>query len=246
MKQIDPRRLQERLYSQRLRYLSELNELAHGENEAFANDDETCFALVHQYPYGPCASFTGYDPAFFEQVLHRYPSLNLNISLPPGQALRVEPMRGLTQNGSYEYFAYEGEPPTAPIDPRVRLLAKEEHELVRPIMQHDAPILNDPEALIFVCFDAEQIVGYLSCSPEWEDVWDAGNVFTLPEHRGKGIGTALDYAYLKTMRERGFVPYGSGVYNPASAAAARKAGFELCCVRHAFNYKRPKLFRRRT
>jgi len=104
---------------------------------------------------------------------------------------------------------------------------------------HNHDNLNhQPQA--FAWFEDAQPLGYLSCGPMIEDLWDVGLVFTLPESRGRGIATALAYAYLKTMRERGLVPYYSGVSNPYSARAAQKAGFRLCGTRHLYNYKRPK------
>jgi len=241
MKPITPERLYEILSAQRLRYASSLLELERKlfENEAFANDGESCFALVTQYPHGPGAFFTDYDPGFIKQLLRRCPRLNLSFDLPPGAQLEIGRIRGLKPCAvSTESFACDGDAPAAPIDPHIRLLAAEEFDLVRPIVRCEDDIKFAEK--IFVWAEGGQIVGYLCCSPSFADVWDVNHIFTLPEHRGKGIGTALAYAYLKTMREQGLVPYYSGVTNPASAAAARKAGFQLCGTRYAFTYKRPK------
>jgi len=241
MKQIEPESLYEILSAQRLRYIALLLELKRQlfKNEAFANESESCFALVTQYPYGPGASFTGYDPAFFKELLRRYPKLDFSLALPPGIPSQVKRMRGLKQNSvPSACFAYEGEAPAAPVDPHIRLLAKEEFDLLRPVADRQDDI-NYAEK-IFVWSEGTQIAGYLCCSPDFDDLWDVNYIFTLPEHRGRGIGTALAYAYLKTMREQGIIPCYSGVTNPASAAAARKAGFQPCSVSYAFKYKRPK------
>ena len=233
----------------RLRHASSLLELERKlfENEAFANESESCFALVTHYPYGPFATFTDYDPAFFKQMLRRYPQLELSFDLPPGTHLQIKRTRGLKQSiAPRECFSYEGDPPAAPVDPHIRLLVKEEFDLVRPIAEYQDDINYAKE--IFIWHDGAQIAGYLCCSPSidgvdgFDDIWDVNNIFVLPTHRNKGIGAALAYAYLKTMRGRGLALCYSGVTNPFSAAAARKAGFQLCCTRYAFKYQKPVIF----
>jgi len=241
MKQLEPERLCERLSTQRLRYMSLFHEVKRQlfENEAFANDSESCFALVTHYPYGPAASFTQYDPVFLKELLRRYPKINFSLDMPPGAQPQVERMRGLKQHSIPTVcFAYEGEAPAAPVDPHIRPLAKSEFDLLRPIVDHQDNLVYAEKA--FVWSEGAQITGYLCCSPNFDDIWDVNHIFTLPGHRGHGIGTALAYAYLKTMREQGLVPYYSGVTNPASAAAARKAGFQPCRTSYAFQYKKPK------
>ncbi|MCL2298826.1 MAG: GNAT family N-acetyltransferase [Firmicutes bacterium] len=238
MKQIEPEALYEILNADRLRYCCVLWELRQGNNEAFSNDDGTGFALVHRYPAWHFASFTGYDPVFLKEVLRRYRKLNVSIEQPEGRVLCVEAVRGLTPDPKpYECFAYTDEVPAGPFHPNIRPLAKEEYGLVRPIAEHPNHI--DYAEGLFAWFDGERPLGYLSCGPEVDDIWDVHRIYTLPDYRNKGIATALAYAYLKTMREQGLVPYYSGVTNPASAAAARKAGFAQCSTRYAFKYERP-------
>ena len=241
MRQIDPQALLDILRADRLRFCGMLWELNQGGNEAFASEDHSCFALVHQYWYGPHATFTGYDPAFLRQVLRRYPKLGLCVDLPPGAQLQIERMRGLKAYSlPFEFFAYDGDIPAAPIDLHIRLLDESEFDLLRPLVRDEIE-LKTPGMQAFAWFEGEQIAGYLHCSPCYEDIWDVGYVFTLPEHQGRGIGAALYYAYRKTIREQGETPYVSGVTNPASAAAARKAGFLPCSIRYAYKYKRPKI-----
>jgi|GEM_PF-2826371 len=238
---IDPQVLFKILNADRLRFSGALLALQQGGNETFANEDRSCFALVHQYPYGPFAFFTDYDLEFFRAVLRHYPKLNMCIDLPPGTQLQAGRLRGLKPYPQpYEFFAYEGDAPTAPIDPHIRLLAQSELELLRPVVQYENE-LDMPGIQAFAWFEGDRIAGYLHCSPEYEDIWDVGFVFVAPEHRGRGIAAALYYVYLKTLREQGEIPQACGVTNPASAAAARKAGFQPCSIRYAFKFKRPKI-----
>jgi len=249
MKQIEPQALLERLRPQRLCFFSEYYDLMRPEEienrkiKCFANQDETCLAMTWVYPEWNVAGFIGYDKTFTREVLRGFdkPSIEVVFPVPPGETLPHIKLRGLRKKAVEESFAHEGPVPEAPIDAHVQLLEKEEFEPLRAIGQghgnHDN-LNHQPQA--FAWMDDGKPLGYLSCGPMIEDIWDVGLIFTLPECRGRGIATALAYAYLKTMRERGFVPYYSGVTNPASAAAARKAGFRLCGTRHLYSYKRPK------
>ena len=247
MKQIEPPALLERLRPRRLCYSQEYMDLLRPEviaNRAircYANQDGTCFAMTWVYPDWNTASFIGYDKAFTREVLRQFDETEACWSLPPGEALPGVKLRGLRKKTVVESFACEGPMPQAPVDPHICLLGKEQFAPLRAIGQGhgDHDNLNHmPQA--FAWMEEGQPIGYLSCGPMIEDIWDVGLVFTLLEHRSRGIATALAYAYLKSMRERGLVPYYSGVTNPASAAAARKAGFQLCCTCHAFKYKCPK------
>lgn len=243
MKQIEPQAMLERIRPQKLCYFAEyldLSRLVIAERaiQCYANDDESCLAMTWAYPRWNVASFIGYDKEFTREVLLQFNETTAGWSLQPGEELPDIKLRGLRKKGVYESFAYAGPAPETPIDPQIRLLEKEAFGPLRAIAPRQDDLDHHPLALAWM--EEGRPLGYLACGPSTEDIWDVGLIFTLPEYRGRGIGTALAYAYLKTMRERGFVPYYSGVSNPHSAGAARRAGFQLYNTCHAFNYKRPK------
>ena len=247
MKQIEPQTLLERLRPQRLRYFTEYHDLSQPEtlkNYAiccYTNEAGSCFVMTWIYPKWNVANFIGCDNELAREVLRRFDETEAAWPLPPGETPPGIKLRGLRQKAIQEAFAYEGPMPEASIDPHICLLEKERFAPLQAIGQghgnHDN-LNHTPQA--FAWMEKGQPLGYLSYGPSIEDIWDVGLIFTLPECRGRGIGTKLAYAYLKTMRERGLVPYYSGVTNPASAAAARKAGFQLCRTDYLYSYKRPK------
>jgi len=244
MKQIEPQAMLERIRPQRLCYFQEYMDLSRpGEIElraikCYANQDETCYAVTWVYPSWNAAGLIGYDKEFAREVLAQFKETGVGLSLPPGEALPDIKLRGLRETGVTESFAYEGPAPETPIDPHIRLLEKEAFGPLRAIAQRQDDLDHHP--LAFAWMEEGRPLGYLACGPSTEDVWDVGLIFTLPEHRGRGIATKLAYAYLRTMRERSLVPYYSGVSNPHSAKAAQKAGFQLSCTCHSYSYKRPK------
>jgi len=247
MKQIEPQAMLERIRPKRLCYLQECMDLSLPEKiaqwaiQCYANEDETCLAVTWNYPAWNVASFVGYDKNFIREVLRQFDNCKectVGFSLPPGGKLPDIKLRGLRHNGVYESFTYEADVPDNPIEPHIQLLEKEQFALLQAVLpDHDN---LDHQELALAWLENGQPMGYISFGPMFEDIWDVGNIFTLPEYRNRGIGAALAYAYLKTMRARGLVPYYSGVSNPYSAEAARKAGFRLCCTSCAYKYKRPK------
>ena len=249
MKEIEPQSLLARIAPQRLCYLTEYLDLSSPEMlakwamECWANEDESCFAVVWQYPSWGNVHFIGYDKAFCKAVLSRFKTTNVAFAYPPEEARPKVRIRGLKEKRRciYECFTCEGPAPTEPINPHIRLLEKDEYDLVRPIVRQKEDLQD--KCVVLAWLENGAAIGYISYSlyEGMEDSWDVNYIFSLPEHRGRGIGTALAYAYLKDIRARDCVPYYSGVSNPASAAAARKAGFLLCGTRYAFTYKRPLL-----
>ena len=244
MHKIEPHALLERILPQRLCYFTEYLDLMRPEEiekraiKCYSNQDKSCFAVTWVCPDWNVAGFIGYDKNFTREVLRGFDESEVGFPLPPGEALPKIALRGLRKKAVEDDFAYEGPVPEAPINPHVQLLEKEAFEPLRAIAPRQDDLDHKP--LAFAWFENGQPLGYLACGPMVEDIWDVGLIFTLPECRGRGIATALAYAYLKTMRERGLVPFYSGVSNPHSAKAAQKAGFQLCGTGHLYNYKRPK------
>ena len=180
MKQLEPQALYMPLMADRLRYCCALLALRQGGNEAYANDGETCHALVHQYPYGSFAFFTDYDPIFFKQVLRRYPRLDMCIDLPPGATIQIERIRGLKPCAEPQiFYAYEGENPAAPADPQIRLLAAigaDERTLLSPFTTNELE-LGRSGMTAFVWFEGGDPAACLLCVPEIEDVWDVSGLY---------------------------------------------------------------------
>ena len=246
MREIEPQTMLERIRPQRRCYFSEYVDLVRPEEikiraiKCYANEDATCHAVTWKYPTWNVVNFIGDDNAFITEVLRQYEKTDGSFVLRSGEPLLGVHIRGLKMDCLYENFAGEGPMPQAPIDTRIRLLAKEDFDLVRPIMQEPEAVREKLSVLAWL--ENGVATGYISYGvfEDVEDSWDVSLIFVAPEQRGQGIGTKLAYAYLKTMREQGEIPYYSGVSNPHSARAARGAGFQLCCTRHSFHYKRPK------
>ncbi|MDR1464634.1 MAG: GNAT family N-acetyltransferase [Oscillospiraceae bacterium] len=254
MRPIEPADLLARLLPQRLRWFTEVRALLLGEDvRCHENDAGDCFAMEWHYPYGPFVSLLGregppLDRAFCREILGQFPQADgafvLPPDVPPPKAcpFAKDGWNGLTFGTAYRCFA--GKPsadlgaPEAPADPRIRPLAGEEHALLLPFTRHPAE-LEEPGLEVLAWFEGGRLCGHIRFAPAAADIWDVGLIHTLPEHRGRGIATALARAYRQTIRARGLTPYYSGVSNPHSARAARKAGFSPCCARYAFQWKRP-------
>jgi len=248
MKQIEPESLLQRIAPRRLCYSMEYLDLSSPAMrekwaiECYADQTDTCFAVIWKYPEWSMVNFIGYEKNFCKALLSRFKTTNVAFVVPPIEPLPKVRIRGLKpkRTFAYESFCCETPAPETPVDPHIRLLAKEEYDLVRPIVRQKEDL--DDCCVVRAWLENGNALGYISYAlyEGMEDSWDISFIFVLPAHRGKGIGAALAYAYLKDVREKGLAPYYSGVSNPASAAAARKAGFQLCCTRYAFKYKRPK------
>jgi len=81
---------------------------------------------------------------------------------------------------------------------------------------------------IYACKDGNEIVGFLSCAREWENIWDVDFIHLRDEARGRGLGTRLAATYARTLLTRGDIPYYSGARNEASERTATSAGFHCC------------------
>jgi GNAT superfamily N-acetyltransferase len=89
-------------------------------------------------------------------------------------------------------------------------------------------LVKEGRGEILAVKDGEEILGYLSCSPEYEDVWDVEYVHVREDMRRRGLGTVLASSYAGARLTRGQVPYWSGAANEASERTAMKASF-VCC-----------------
>jgi len=236
MRQIDPQRLYEILYADRLRHWRMLQhmESQKGDFDFFTNDNETCFSIVHR---GNSAYFVGYDSMFTEEVLVRHPARSLsygfNFHLLPGQRIPPEIIHDVPIGKPTLHFFYEGNIPVEPIDPHIRILAGDDIDMAKPfINSHDSRRnkLKELNAKAFAWLEEEQIKACVSCIRVFEGCWEPFFYsLHLPKHLKQEITAALFYAYLKTIREQGDIPTINNVYlaeaNDPDQVAALKAGF---------------------
>ena len=76
--------------------------------------------------------------------------------------------------------------------------------------------------------EGADIVAWLSCMKEFENIWDVDFIHVRRDMRNRGLGTQIAAAYARDKLLAGDIPYYSGAANEASERAALKAGF-VCC-----------------
>lgn len=242
--------------SRKLCYFNEYKALMEEECAIYSNGDASSFVLLQQYPYGPFASFIGFRRDFFIECLSElgdvHPTIHFAIPLPPGSPPPAPcdvPGRILYKD-VYKAFAGGHTHGTRRADPSIRPCTKADREAVASFREEPHPhmiplgaafeeFVMTGDGEIYVYTDKSgRIVGYLSCCPEAGDIWDVVYIYVQPEHRSLGIGTKLAAYYLQEKRRNNQIPYYSGVTNPASEAAAVKAGFVLCGERYSGEFHR--------
>jgi len=259
MKKIDPQRMYEILNKDRLRYWHFLRELAimslppqdrheykgpfandHEYEGPFANDSETCFALISHWCSGTNISFTNYDSTFVDEMLQNYPKQKTYYRLwfypMPGEQMPVDTIHGLSLNPQGSLFAYTGEVPTAPIDPHIRILEKDEIDMLEPYLPYDGESYGSyistcmsetkkKDGKAFAWRDEQNLIrAFAFCIPRFEEFWDFGPYHFSKElkYRTPEIVAALLYAYLKTIREQEDIPT-----TQLNLKEAHEAGFTL-------------------
>lgn len=92
--------------------------------------------------------------------------------------------------------------------------------------------IHDPDALFFIAFLENEVVGYTKVRNDREKSPQPGSlqlqrIYVVKEHKGKGIGAALLEACLEYARNRGFFSIWLSVWeqNPAAIAFYYKCGF---------------------
>lgn len=82
-----------------------------------------------------------------------------------------------------------------------------------------------PDVLAVAALDGEKIMGMAGASADSATMWQVG-IDTMPEYRGRGIGTALTLLIKEEILRRGIVPfYGMSVSHLHSQNIAINAGF---------------------
>jgi len=76
--------------------------------------------------------------------------------------------------------------------------------------------------------EKDEILGYLSCANEYENVWDVDFIHVREDRRRQGLGTQLGALYAREKLRQNQIPYYSGARDEASEQTAVKAGF-VCC-----------------
>ncbi len=260
MKPVQKETLLPRLEENRSLYCAELEALQIYEKDCtfYANEAEQCFAIVQQYPASPetpSLTFCGFEDGFLQEVLASVKGLRGTVSVSvltlsdetQISISKTKLTRKLKGRGKLQLFG-RTEPPGTVCEknPHIRALQKPDRMFTEEFPDHKNPntlplqaafqlFVEESGGEIFAYFDTEdQMAGYVSCRPMYENVWDVVYIYVRPEKRGQGIGTQLAVAYLQELLAKGRIPIYSGVSNPASAKAAINAGFMLCGWRHCY------------
>ena len=194
---------------------------------------------MQNYPDGTSISLINFDAELLAEVVEKYDKINVIIPLKHEEEININ----FNLKGIYKSFAYDGDVVSHSVNSHIRLLTKEDKLYFPEGIQANRSNLSDAFAEfvltgkgeIFGYFDEEgNLLGYLSCCREIDNIWDVVYIYVLPQHRSHGIGTALAAQYLIAKSNQGQIPYYSGVTNPASESAALKAGFKLCGLRYYY------------
>ncbi len=246
------------IYINKLCYFNEYKIIKQEEHILYTNDAEDSFAIVQQYPYGIFISLIHYDEQLLSEIINLFENqcneISVSIQNEPEEKLNInEISKLLMPKKIYKSFAYDGIMLSCGLNNHVRLLNKNDECIVKAFPEEIRSnelqlteafsefVLND-NGEIFAYFDNDNnMIGYLSCCPEIDNIWDVVYIYVLPKNRSAGIGQTLAAQYLLSKRQRDQIPYYSGVTNPASEAAALKAGFFLCGLRYYYSYEIAKI-----
>ena len=254
MKAVNKERVLQFIGNNRLCYFNEYKAIMEEDCELYADDQEAIsYLLLQKYPYGLFASYIGFHDGFFVKSLTelagQHSTIHIAVPMPPHQAPKFSDVSDrLVEKGVYKAFAGAGILPGIQQDKRIRhlnsldrenvsLFQEEAHVNMIPLKAAFEEFVVDGHGEIYGYIDKGRgIIGYLSCGPEIDNIWDVVYIYVQPAYRSSGIGTKLASYYLHAKLEANQLPYYSGVTNPASEAAAVKAGFTICGVRYSYEY----------
>jgi len=91
---------------------------------------------------------------------------------------------------------------------------------------------------IFAVKEKGEILAYLSCASEYENVWDVDFIHVREDRRRQGLGAQLAALYARGRLKQSQIPYYSGARSETSQRTALKAGF-LCCRELVFAEVKP-------
>lgn len=256
LKIADKKKVLEFIKKDKLQFFNEYKAILEEECEIFTDDNISSFLLLQNYPYGLFVSFIGFNNVFFDSCLSclkkDYKTINIAIPMPPFQAPNIMNSQDkLISKGVYKAFAGNGKSINIQSnisDSSIRSLTKYDEKIVLSFKEekhsnmiqldaafNDLVVNNNGEIYGYMDKNGE-IIGYLSCGPEVDNIWDVIYIYVQRAYRSSGIGTNLAKYYLNTKLKNDQIPYYSGVSNPASEAAAVKAGFTLCGERFSYEY----------
>ena len=236
------------LRSDKLTYFNEYKTILQEKYVLYTNQAETAFAIIQHYSDSSLISLINFDAELLLEVIAFIdkPRDKIKVVVPLKNAEEFE-MENFVLKGVYKTFAYEGTVSSHISEKHIRLLTKNDVSLVEAFAEEShRNMIQLSKAFsiftlqktgeIFGYFDENNVLlGYLSCCPEIDTIWDVVFIYVSPQNRSQGIGTALASQYLVSKRNQGQIPYYSGVTNPASEAAALKAGFKLCGFRYYYS-----------
>jgi hypothetical protein len=200
------------------------------------------FMLVEDYPHGRCAIVCGYEEAFVRDCLAWLAGASGMYWLMAfderviGQA-RAEHAVGPVRSGrSFACTSLDRVPALTVVAAKLTLADRDafgrypvESSSSRPPLTvlFNYLVLNHGGEILAIR-EGEEIVAWLSCMKELEEMWDVDFIHVRADRRHRGLGTQIAAAYARDKLLAGDIPYYSGAANEASERAALNAGF-VCC-----------------
>ena len=203
----------------------------------------TVIAVVEEWPWGIGASVGSFDGVFLSEFLDWLCERHEKFGLGSTDRRVIEyasdrPDLDVGPISCTRSFACTSLDAAPDVEPASALIAADSDAAKRYPTGHrtNGPELGDlfqrfvieRNGGIYACKDGNEILGFLSCAREWENIWDVDFIHVRDEARGRGLGTRLAATYARTLLKRGDVPYYSGARNEASERTAVSAGFHCC------------------
>lgn len=131
-------------------------------------------------------------------------------------------------------------------DPDVRLLTVDDAEIFCSIDDELAPnrppvarlfdiFINRGVGKIIGLFSGNTVIGYLSFTQMFGDVYDVDYIYVIPSERSKGHASRLARAYVAYAKKEGKAAYWSSAKNEASEKTAVSVGMNV--VREALRFR---------
>ncbi len=96
------------------------------------------------------------------------------------------------------------------------------------LQQHFEWCVTNGDGAVYALKDAGEILAYVACTPEFDNIWDIALIHVRDDCRHQGLGTRIAKYYAQVLLSQECIPYYSGATREFSEATARKAGFALC------------------
>jgi hypothetical protein len=201
------------------------------------------FMMVEDYPHGRVAVVCGYEEAFARDCLAWLRGASAKYTLAAfderviGLARAENVVGPLRRSRSFVCTSVDGVPALSVAATKLTPADGDAFGRYPVVPSRTRPplprlfrdlVLNHGGEIMAIR-EGVEIVAWLSCMKELENIWDVDFIHVRPERRNCGLGTQVAAAYARDKLLAGDIPYYSGVANnEASERAALKAGF-VCC-----------------